>query len=222
VERAVPTSKTSPLNVPSTDEAHRVVSFILDDEAMAIAVRVAAGTPTADNLRELLALTIAVVAATEKLYRATGHGHPEQWESFERSAQRFTDQWLAGNDREVKQVITTHRRRKLAARAGVLRLVESDRNKQARWAAITLPHDAPTPIAEDVREGFGEAMLEAEERVTQHLAAVASTDQLALAGQVVGLLCASEFLLALFPSNEVAAFCVQLGSMTAELVGRDG
>jgi hypothetical protein len=44
---------------------------------------------------------------------------------------------------------------------------------------------------------------------------VKSNDPLALAGQVVGLLSAAEVLLALFPSNKVAAFCVQLAAMTA-------
>jgi len=45
-------------------------------------------------------------------------------------------------------------------------------------------------------------------------------DPLVLAGQVVGLLCASECLLALLPSNKVAAFCVQLASMSAAEEGR--
>jgi hypothetical protein len=94
-------------------------------------------------------------------------------------------------------------------------LVESDRNKRARWAAVTLPQDAPIPIAEDVGEGLGELTLETEERVYQHLGAVTSNDPLVLSGQIVGLMCASECLLALFPSNKVAAFCVQLASMSA-------
>ena len=59
--------------------------------------------------------------------------------------------------------------------------------------------------------------MEAEERVYQHLAAVVADEPLVLAGQVVDLLCASECLLALFPSNKVAAFCVQLASMSAAL-----
>jgi hypothetical protein len=94
-------------------------------------------------------------------------------------------------------------------------LVESDRAKRARWVAVTLPQDAPIPIAEEVGEGLGELTLEAEERVYQHLSAVSSNDPLVLAGQVVGLLCASECLLALLPSNKVAAFCVELASMSA-------
>ena len=55
---------------------------------------------------------------------------------MERSAQTFTDEfvvkWLADDDRELKKAVTAHRRRKLAARAGALRLVESDRNKRSR------------------------------------------------------------------------------------------
>jgi hypothetical protein len=62
---------------------------------------------------------------------------------------------------------------------------------------------------------LGELTLEAEERVYHHLGAVGSNDPLVLAGQVVGLLCASECLPALLPSNKVAAFCVQLASMSA-------
>jgi hypothetical protein len=37
-----------------------------------------------------------------------------------------------------------------------------------------------------------------------------------LAGQIVGIMCASEFLLGLFPTNKVAAFCVQLASLSSE------
>jgi hypothetical protein len=36
-----------------------------------------------------------------------------------------------------------------------------------------------------------------------------------LAGQIVGILSASEVLLGLIPSGKVAAFCVQLAAMTA-------
>lgn len=81
--------------------------------------------------------------------------------------------------------------------------------------AVTLPQDAPIPIAEEVGEGLGELTLEAEERVYQRLGAVASNDPLVLSGQVIGLLCACECLLALLPSNKVAAFCVQLASMSS-------
>jgi len=176
------------------------VSFILNAEMKSIAAKVAEGTPTPETLREMLALTIAVVGATEQFYRNVDPGHPEQWESLERSAQTFMDhyvvKWLAEGDRELKRAVTTHRRRKLAARAGVLRLVESDRNKRTRWAAVTLPRDAPIPIAEEVGEGLGELTLETEERIYQHLGAVSSNDPLMLAGQAVGLLCASECLLA--------------------------
>jgi len=190
------------------------VSFILNDEAKLIAGKVAQGTPMVESLREYLALTIAVLGATEQLYRTVGRPYAEQWESLERSAETFMDhfvvKWLAEGDQELRRAVTRHRRRKLAARAGALRLVESDRTKRARWAAITLPPDAPIPVAEQVGEGLGELTLEIEERVYQHLGAVTSDDPLVLAGQIVGLLCASECLLALLPSNKIAAFCVQL------------
>jgi hypothetical protein len=195
------------------------VGFILRDETKLIAGRVAQGTTIAESLREYLALTIAVVGAAEQLYRTVGQPYPQQWESLERSAETFMDhfvvKWLAEGDPELKRAVTKHRRRKLAAHRGVLRLVESDRNKHARWVAVTLPQDAPIPIAEQVGEGLGELTLEAEERIYQHLGAVASNDPLVLSGQVVGLLCASECLLALLPSNKFAAFCVQLASMSA-------
>ena len=171
---AVQTSKTSSKNVPSLEEAHRVVSFIVNDEMKPIASKVAAGSPTAETLREMLALTIAVVGATEQLYRAVGRSHPEQWESLEQSAQTFMHQfvvkWLAEDDRELKRAVTAHRRRKLAARAGVLSLVESDRNKRSRWASVMLPKDAPIPIAGEVGEGLAELTTEIEERVYQHSA----------------------------------------------------
>jgi hypothetical protein len=193
------------------------VRFLLGGEARRIAGKVAQGVPLAESLREYLALTIAVVGAAEQLYRAVGQPHPEQWESLERSAETFMEHfvvtWLAEGDPELKRAVTRHRRRKLTAHRGVLRLVESDRARRARWVAVTLPQDAPIP--EEVGEGLGELTLEAEERVYQHLAAVASNDPLVLAGQVVGLLCASECLLALLPSNKVAALCVQLASMSA-------
>jgi hypothetical protein len=206
-------SKTS-ANVPSLDEAERVVSFVLHDQLGQLAGKVASGTSTAESLREMLGLTIAVVGAVESMHRSIGRPYPEQWESMERSAETFTDhfvvKWIANADAELKQSITKHRRRKLTAKAGALRLVESDRNKRARWAQVTLPGDAPLPIAEEVGEGLGELTLKTEERLYQLLGAVATNDPLVLAGQVVGLLSAAECLLALFPSNEVAAFCVQL------------
>ena len=193
--------------------------FLLGDEASRIAARVAQGVLAAASLRDYLALTIAVVGAAEQLYRAIGQPHPAQWESLERSAETFMDHfvvpWLAEGDPELKRAVIRHRRRKLSAHRGVLRLVESDRAKRARWVAVTLPQDAPIPIAEEVGEGLGALTIEVEERVYQQLAAVASTDPLVLAGQVVGLLCTSKCLLALLPSNKVAAFCVQLAFMSA-------
>lgn len=208
---------TSSRNVPSVDEAGRVVDFVFNDALKPIAAGVAKGTPSADSLREILALTIAVVGATEHVFRDVCH-HANQWESMERSAVTFMDEHivkaLAANDIDLKRALTRHRRRKLAAKAGRLRLVESDRNKRARWAAVTLPQDAPIPISEEVGEGLGELTHETEQRVYDHLAAVPSHEPMVLAGQIVGLLCASEFLLALFPSNKVAAFCVQIASLT--------
>lgn len=213
----VQTSKTSAKNVPSLDEANRVVTFVFDDEMKSIAGNVAAGAQTVESLRELLALTIAVVGATEQLYGSVGRPYPAQWDSLERSAETFTDHFvvecLAQNDPDLKRAVTKHRRRKLTARAGVLRLVEPDRNKRARWAAITLPQDSPIPIAVEVSDGLPDLTCEVEERVYQHLGAMTSDDPLVLAGQIVGLLCASECLLALLPSNKVAAFCVQLATM---------
>jgi hypothetical protein len=213
------TSKTS-AGVPSLDEAQRVVSLILDDEARTIASKVVAGTPPADSLREILALTIAVVGVTEQVYRAAGRKHPDQWESLERSARTFMDHhvstWFAEDDAELQRAITAQRRRRLAAHAGVLCLVESDRNKLARWAAITLPDGTPMPITEEVGEGLVELTSETHRRVHQHLVAEPTNDQATAAGQVVGLLCASECLLALCPSNEVAAFCVQLAVVSAQ------
>lgn len=186
------------------------MSFVLGD----VTARLVNGA-----LVDLLAMTIAVVGATEQLYRVLGKRHPEQWESLERSAETFADEHvvalLASADPEFKRAVTTQRNRKLIARAGALQLVESDHNQRARWAAVTLPEDAPIPIAEDVGERLGEATYEAEERLFEHLGAVTSTEPLVIAGQVVGLLCASECLLALLPSNQVAAFCVQLASLAA-------
>lgn len=123
--------------------------------------------------------------------------------------------WLAENDPELKRAVTKQRRRKLAARAGGLRLVESQRDKRARWVAVTLPQDAPIPISMEIADGLNEQAMTFEERIEEHLASVPPSDPLALAGQVVGLLSASEILLALLPSNKVAAFCVQLASLTA-------
>ena len=120
--------------------------------------------------------------------------------------------WLASGDPELKRAVNRQRRRKLAVRAGVLRLVESGHDAQARWAAITFPQNAPIPISAEVAEGLQNQMFEIEERLYEHLAAVPSTEPLVLAGQIVSLMCASEFLLGLFPSNKVAAFCVQLAS----------
>jgi len=154
------------------------------------------------------------------MFRSIGRPYPGQWESIERSAETFTDQhvvkWMANADPELKTSITKQRRRRLTVKAGALLLVESDRNKQARWASVTLPLDAPIPISEEAGEGLHAVIFEAEDRLYAHLSAIEVNEPLVLAGQVVGLLSAAECLLALFPSNQVAAFCVQLAAMSAQ------
>lgn len=211
-------SKQQPgANIPSPDEAARVVDFILHGEMKAIADRAVAEASEVDGLRDLLALTIAAVSATEHMFAIVGLPHPDQWDSMERSAATFMDHYvvetLAAGDPDLQRAVTRQRRRKLTRRAGRLRLVESDRGKRARWAAITLPGDAPIPVAVEVAEGLAERTAEAEERLYDHLNAQTSHDPLVHAGQIVGLLAASECLLALLPSNKVAAFCVQLAQM---------
>lgn len=197
-----------------------MVSFVLATEARDIADGVSEGASTADRLRAFLGLTIAVVGATESLFRSVGRPFPDQWESLERSAKTFMDHFvikvLADRDPDLKRAVTKHRHRKLAARAGALSLVEPDRNKRTRWAAVKLPLDAPIPISEDVSNGLADISFAAEERLYDHLSAINTTDPLVLAGQAVGLLCAAECLLSLLPSNALAAFCVQLAAMTAE------
>jgi hypothetical protein len=207
-------------NVPSVQEAERVVSLVLHGELKRLAGAVADdGSFAVDNLRELLALTIAVVTATEHMHDVERQ-HPDQWESMEQSPATFMDHYvvttLAAGDAELKRAITTQRRRKLTARAGKLRLVESDRNKRARWASVTLSQDEPIPIANEVANGLAEATNEAEERLYGHLNAEASQEPLVLAGQIVGLLAAAECLLALLPSSKVAAFCLHLARMKVE------
>lgn len=207
------------MGVPSLDEAARVVSFVLHDEMGAVAERATAGAHPTEGVRDLLALTIAVVGATEHLYTVLGRAHPEQWESLERSAATFMDHYvvdtLVEGNPDLKRAVTKQRRRKLTAKAGRLRLMESDRNKRSRWGAVTLPSNAPMPISPEIADDLHEPTLYAEERLYDHLAAVPSPDPLVLAGQVVGLLAACELLLAQLPSKQVAAFCVQLGGMSA-------
>jgi len=204
-------------NVPSLPEAARIVDFVLHGQVKAIAGRVEDGAATVDSLRELLALTIAIVGATEHMYTVVGRDHPDQWDSMARSAATFMDGYvvktLADGDPELKRAVSQQRRRKLTARAGKLRLVESDRGKRARWAAVTLSQDAPIPIANEVADGLAEQTNAAEERVYDHLNAEPAHDPLVLAGQIVGLLTAAECLLALVPSTKVAAFCVHLAQM---------
>lgn len=212
------TTRGSAKSVPSLDEAHRVVTFVLDNEAAAIAADIAAGSTKTETMRKFLALTIAVLLQTEKAFRLIGPKYPTHWDSMERSANTFTDEhvikWLAENNPVLKRAIAQQRRRKLAARAGRLRLVESDRDKRARWVAVTLPENAPMPIAADVAEDLLEVTMAAQTRLEEHLA-IETTDPLVLAGQIVGMLSASEVLLAMFPSNKVAAFCVYLASLSA-------
>ena len=206
------------MSVPSLDEAARVIDFILEGEMKAIADRATSGAHPSEGVRDLLALTIAVVGATEHLFGILGRTHATQWESLERSAATFMDLYIVGTlaegNPELKRAVTKQRRRKLAARAGRLRLVESDRNKRSRWAAVTLPPNAPMPIAPEIADDLHEPLLYAEERLFDHLAAVPSPDPLVLSGQVVGLLAACELLLAQLPSKQVAAFCVHLGQMS--------
>jgi hypothetical protein len=97
---------------------------------------------------------------------------------MERSAETFMDgfvvEWLAANDPELRNAIMKHRRRKLTARAGSLRLVESDRNKRALWASVTLPGNAPLPVSEEVGRGVAEMIHDVEGRLYEHLAALPS------------------------------------------------
>jgi hypothetical protein len=195
-----------------------VVTWVLQEEAGAIAASVVAGSAKAETMRRFLALTIAVLTQTEKAFRAIAPEHPSQWESLERSAHTFTDEhvikWLAENNPNLKCAIEQHRRRRLSAHAGQLQLVESDREKRARWVAVTFPENTPMPIGSDVSDDLLEAKMEAQTRIEEHLA-TGTTDPLMLAGQVVGMLSAAEMLLAMLPSNKVAAFCVYLASLSA-------
>lgn len=204
------------INVPSLAEADRVARFVLSNELRQLAAKVAGGS--ADGLREYLALTIAVVGATEQVHRAIGKPNPSQWESLEASARTFLDrfvlEWLAEGDLALSRAVTQQRKRKLAARAGTLCLVETTGEQRTRWAVVTLPDDAQVPIAPEVGDGLAESVHDAEERLFEHLAAMPSDDALVFAGQIVGLLAASECLLGLLPSSEVAAFCVRLAAMS--------
>jgi hypothetical protein len=103
------------------------LSFVLRD----VAARFVNGASV-----DLLAMTVAVVGATEQLYRVLGKQHPEHWESLERSAETFADEHvvalIANADPEFTRAVTMQRDRKLVARAGALQLMESDRNQRAR------------------------------------------------------------------------------------------
>lgn len=52
------------------------------------------GAPSAASLREIMALTIAVVTLAERTYHLLGGKQPDQWESLERSADTFTDHFV--------------------------------------------------------------------------------------------------------------------------------
>ena len=65
----------------------------------------------------------------------------------------FVVKWLGEGDPELKRAVTRHRRRKLTARLGMLRLIQFDRTQTC--AVVTLPQDVPIPIAEDAGEAFG-------------------------------------------------------------------
>jgi hypothetical protein len=169
------------------------VSFVLKDEARATAERFAIGGDTGAPLRDTLALTIAVLTSAERAYRVIGPSYQGQWESLERSPATFTDEfvvkWLADNSPELKRGIATQRRRRIAARPAGSKLVESARDKRARWVAVTLSPDAPIPIKPDVAEELLDSTVAAEDRIYRHLA-TDSTDPILLAGQVLGLISA--------------------------------
>jgi len=101
-DRVVSTSKTSPPNIPSLEEAERVVvRFILrrgGADRRQGRRRLAAGGQLAGVSRA----HDRGVGAAEQLYRAIGQPYPAQWESLERSAQTFMDHfvvaWLAEGD----------------------------------------------------------------------------------------------------------------------------
>ena len=203
------------------DEAHGVATFILGKLLSTIGAELVDGEPLdADSYRYLLALTIATVTSAERSFRSLGREHPENWESLERSASVFTDEhivkWLAKDDPLLKRAITKQRKRKLAARAGGLCLVESARDKRARWVAVTYPEGGRIPIAEEVAENLNELTWKLDDRIEEFLTDSAPHDPLALTGRIVGVLSAAEVLLALVPSNKVAAFCVLLASLVAE------
>lgn len=194
------------------------MSYVLKDEAGAIADRFTSAKDVKASLRETLSLTIAVLIQAERAYQSIATRFPDHWESLERSAAVFTSEFvvkvLAENAPWLKKGISTQRRRKVQARAGTLLLVESTLDKRARWVAVTLSPDSPIPIAEDVADGLLDATMQIEERLEQHLT-TGIADPMVLAGQVVGLLSSAEVMLALVPSGKVAAFCVQLAAITA-------
>lgn len=141
------------------------------------------GASTAEALGNLLALTTAVVTATERAYRLIARPFPDQWESLERSATTFTNEYVMTSivtEPVLKQGLTKHRRRKLGARAGKLQLLESDRDKRARWVAVAMPPDAPIPIKPEVADALPEALHAAEGRLEHHLTKHAPTDPLVL------------------------------------------
>jgi hypothetical protein len=174
-----------------------VASFILDDQVEAIAGSLARRASTADNLREVLALTIAVVTIVERTYKAMSDRYPDHWESLEQSAHTFVDHFVvehfADSDPEVQRALAKHRERRVEKRAGKLGLVESERDQRTRWAVSSFPEGTPMPISEEVAEGLNELTLDVRDRITQHLNEASLTDPMVFAGQVVGLLSATEF-----------------------------
>jgi hypothetical protein len=164
-------------------------------------------------------LTQATVTSAERSFRSVGREHPGNWEALERSASVFTDEhivkWLAKNDPLLKRAIIKQRKRALSARAGALCLLESARDKHTRWVAVTHPEGARMPITEEVADGLNELTWDLDDRIDGFLARPPH-DPLALAGRIVGLLSASEVLLALLPSDKVAAYCVMIASLVAE------
>lgn len=213
-------------NLPNLKEAERVASYIVTEELRKITDAMQTTSLGAlelpDAFREFLALTIAVSATVEHFYRLFGKQYPDHWESLEHSAQVLNDHGLLklwDVENESKRGLKRQRRRRLERRAGVLHLVESNHATHARWATVALPDDAPVPVAENVREGLPQAAELFERRVQACLdASPLPLEPLVFCGQIVGLLCAAEFLLSVFPKDldDVAAFCVRIAVMQVE------
>jgi len=155
----------------------------------------------------------------ERSFALIGRRYPEQWESLEQSAHTFLDAFLldrfANDDPKMREAVATHRARRIARTAGQLKLVESERDQHARWVAESYPDGTRMPITNEVAEDLNEATFEVRDRLTRHLSEADLSERRVMSGQIVGLLSAAEFLLALLPSR-LAAFCAHLASLSAE------